>query len=124
MTMHLVAPYLTTTGKKRGKQKFRNAEAAKLARELEADWQKLMKSHGENKKVQEKIEPLIYKLTSPRETPNVGQSIPDSHKGAVASKQTPKYTGTKMLGIGTLHKSNAVPIFTDDEAKSISSMRR
>ena len=30
----------------------------------------------------------------------------------------------KMKGIGTMHKSNAVPIFTDTEAKEISSMRR
>ena len=34
------------------------------------------------------------------------------------------YTGTKMLGIGTLHKSNAVPIFTDEEAKDQANMRR
>jgi len=29
-----------------------------------------------------------------------------------------------MIGIGTLHKSNAVPIFTDEEAKDQASMRR
>jgi hypothetical protein len=34
------------------------------------------------------------------------------------------YTGDKILGIGTMHKSNAVPIFSDDEAKDISKMRR
>jgi hypothetical protein len=34
------------------------------------------------------------------------------------------YTGTKVIGIGTMHKSNAVPIFSDDEAKEISTMRR
>lgn len=34
------------------------------------------------------------------------------------------YTGTKMIGIGTLHKSNAVPVFCDDEAKAMASMRR
>jgi hypothetical protein len=34
------------------------------------------------------------------------------------------YTGTKIRGIGTMHKSNAVPIFSDDEAREISSMRR
>ena len=34
------------------------------------------------------------------------------------------YTGTAMLGIGTLHKSNAVPIFSDEEAKDQASMRR
>jgi len=39
-------------------------------------------------------------------------------------KESMKYTGTKMIGIGTLHKSNAVPIFDDQQAKDISRMRR
>jgi hypothetical protein len=34
------------------------------------------------------------------------------------------YTGTKILGIGTLHKSNAVPVFSDEEAQDIARMRR
>jgi hypothetical protein len=34
------------------------------------------------------------------------------------------YTGTKVKGIGTMHKSNAVPIFSDEEAIDISKMRR
>jgi hypothetical protein len=34
------------------------------------------------------------------------------------------YTGTAMKGIGTLHKSNAVPIFTDEEARDQANMRR
>lgn len=45
-------------------------------------------------------------------------------KGACTIKQTPTYTGTKILGIGTMHKSNAVPIFSDEEAIDISRMRR
>lgn len=39
-------------------------------------------------------------------------------------KDTPVYTGTNMLGIGTMHKSNAVPIFSQDSAQEIASMRR
>lgn len=34
------------------------------------------------------------------------------------------YTGDKMIGIGTMHKSNAVPVFSQEEAKDMSSMRR
>ena len=34
------------------------------------------------------------------------------------------YTGTKVKGIATMHKSNAVPVFSDQEAIEISSMRR
>lgn len=44
--------------------------------------------------------------------------------GACSSKPSPTYTGTKVIGIATMHKSNAVPIFSDDEAKEVSSMRR
>ena len=35
-----------------------------------------------------------------------------------------KYTGDKLLGIGTLHKSNAVPIFSQEEAQDQAKMRR
>jgi hypothetical protein len=59
---------------------------------------------------------------------STGASVPRSLglwiTGPVSSKQTPAYTGTKIIGIGTMHKSNAVPIFSDDEAKDISRMRR
>lgn len=34
------------------------------------------------------------------------------------------YTGDKIIGIGTLHKSNAVPIFNSEDAVAISKMRR
>ena len=122
MTMHIVGPWLSTTGKKKSKQKFKSADEAKRARELDAEWQKLMKKYGEpNKKVKASTQ-LEYKLTG-RVTQEV-KSKNTGHTGAVTVKQTPKYTGTKILGIGTMHKSNAVPIFNDDEAKSISSMRR
>ena len=34
------------------------------------------------------------------------------------------YTGDKVNGIATMHKSNAVPVFSDEEAVDISKMRR
>ena len=34
------------------------------------------------------------------------------------------YTGDKMIGIGTLHKSNAVPVFSSEEASDMAKMRR
>lgn len=34
------------------------------------------------------------------------------------------YTGGNVLGIATMHKSNAVPVFSQAEAQSISQMRR
>jgi len=43
----------------------------------------------------------------------------------VATKPAPKvYTGSMVKGIATMHKSNAVPVFTDEQAVDISRMRR
>jgi len=44
--------------------------------------------------------------------------------GACATKPSPTYTGTNVVGIATMHKSNMVPIFSSDEAKDVASMRR
>lgn len=41
-----------------------------------------------------------------------------------SAKETKVYTGDKMIGIGTLHKSNAVPIFRKEDAKDQANMRR
>jgi hypothetical protein len=57
-----------------------------------------------------------------RETPKYPSN--SSVVGDCSMKQSMVYTGTKMIGIGTLHKSNAVPVFSDEEAKDMASMRR
>ena len=126
MTMHFEGPWLSSLGKKKGKTKFRNAEEAARHRALTAEWEKMMKTYDSPSKTKQKVEKLSYSLTTPpgRITNTHIKSLDTGHTGAVASKAIPQYTGTKMLGIGTMHKSNAVPIFTDEEAKSISSMRR
>jgi hypothetical protein len=124
--MHLVGPWLTTGGKKKGKQKFRNSEQAKKARELDSSWEQLLSKHGETSNKEKKsFKKLSYSLSVPaeRSTKHI-KSVDTGHRGAVTIKKPMQYTGDKIIGIGTMHKSNAVPIFTDDEAKAISSMRR
>jgi N-acetylglucosamine-6-phosphate deacetylase len=44
--MHLEGPWLSTTGKRKGKKKFASAEHAKKARELEESWKELLKRQG------------------------------------------------------------------------------
>ena len=131
MSMHLEGPWRTTTGKKKGKQKFRNADEAKRARELEDSWQRLLAKHNaeqdERRRRRALSAPTIGAISKPyiRDT---GPRIPSLNGGADMSPATKApekvYTGTKIIGIGTMHKSNAVPIFSDSEAKEISSMRR
>lgn len=130
MTMHLCGPALTTTGKRKGKIKFRNAAEAQQARELDQSWSKLKTDWGVEAETRRRAralraEPLSYSLTAPpgRETQRI-ESRDTGHAGAVCSKEIPKYTGTKILGIGTMHKSNAVPVFSDEEAHAIATMRR
>ena len=43
---------------------------------------------------------------------------------ACGRKERLQYTGTLVKGIATMHKSNAVPIIDEQQAKDISSMRR
>lgn len=44
--------------------------------------------------------------------------------GVAGKKETPVYTGDAMIGVATLHKSNAVPVFSKEDAADISKMRR
>ena len=128
--MALVHPSLNMTGKRKAKVKFKSAEEAQRARQLDKDWSDLQKKWGvdtDTKRITKamKAPALEYKLTAPagRETQQIG-SRDTGHLGAISSKQIPKYTGTKMLGIGTLHKSNGVPVFSEQEALDIATMRR
>jgi len=45
-------------------------------------------------------------------------------KSDTSKKETMKYTGTLVKGIATMHKSNAVPVISQQEAEDISKMRR
>ena len=130
MSLHLHHPSLSLAGKRKGKVKFRNAEEAKKARELDASWRELQKkwevdADEKRRSRAMKAEPLTYKLTTPpgRVTSN---NIPSRNTGdgIGASKPVQQYTGTKMIGVGTMHKSNAVPIFSSEEAHDIATMRR
>jgi hypothetical protein len=44
--------------------------------------------------------------------------------GICAKPDKKEYTGTLVKGISTMHKSNAVPIINESEAKEHASMRR
>ena len=44
--------------------------------------------------------------------------------GSTALKEPMTYTGTELLGVAVMHKSNLVPVFNTDEAKDAATMRR
>lgn len=132
MTMHLVGPYLTTTNlKKRKNIKFKSAEhKAKYMAEQEA-WAKLLKKHNVDPvnlaRRKAKAEPWVPQpKVQTREIAEVSSSKVDH--GIVpgtCAKPAPKvYTGDKLIGIATMHKSNMVPVFKMEDAQDIARMRR
>ena len=127
MTMHLEGPWLSTTGKRKGKHKWRSAEQKREAEQLKQDWETLKRSFEVAAKMPQS-RPLTrpFPKLGPPPGRTMNDHIPshDSGIGIAAKKAAPVYTGDKIVGIGTMHKSNAVPIFSDTQAKEISSMRR
>jgi len=131
MSMHLEGPWLSTTGRKKGKRKFRNSDEARKSRELEESWQELKKKWDIHEEVKKKNRGLSapplsnYSLKVPegRNTTAHIKSL-DTGIGVATVQPTKQYTGTKIKGIATMHKSNAVPVFSDEEAIEISKMRR
>ena len=106
-----------------GKSKKRKPTAKQ--RELDESWEKLLKKYA-TKTVANPKQQLsdVYSLGAParRETPKI-PSLPFTGAPCV-KKASPVYTGDKIKGIGTMHKSNSVPVFSDQEAIDIATMRR
>ena len=132
MTMHLEGPWLSTTGKKKGKFKYASAEAKRKAEQLDHEWKELLKRQGIEQEERKRKRAMSagslsesYSLKIP-EGRNTTAHIPsrDTGLGNATLKPAKQYTGTKVKGIATMHKSNAVPVFSDEEAVDISRMRR
>lgn len=69
----------------------------------------VIKVAGSSQPIQDVIEKIPSKVTP---------------GGSTAKKESTRYTGTLIVGIATMHKSNAVPILNEQEAIEVSSMRR
>jgi hypothetical protein len=131
MAFHLEGPWLTITGKKKGPRRWASAEAKKLAQQRQAEWDRKL---IEFEKLTPKFSTGPYNAPKKTITDYMPKTPPGRETARIESQDTgwvpcvkvtdQTYTGTKVKGIGTMHKSNGVPIFSDQEAKDISSMRR
>ena len=137
--MHLVGPYMTTTNYKKKKQKPRTKAQQAQFEQSHREYNKSMKRMGCHDQMMSLADYDLYvrgqykpKLkgvyTAPetksyqRET-NQYKSFGDG-VGVALKKEPPKYTGTLIKGIATMHKSNAIPIINQEQAIEVSSMRR
>ena len=110
------------------KRKSRKPNAKQRA--LKASWQALLEKYDvkSTKAVVQKSSHIVS-IDHPRVIVDPSRStkhIPslDTGTGGTGKKPVMQYTGDAMIGIGQLHKSNAVPIFTAEDAVDISKMRR
>lgn len=154
MTMHLEGPALTTTSYKKRKEKITKAKQEQLERDWRErnqrlkgmglsketfeqflDWvygrgKKEKEKKDTGKKVTKAAATLPGRSTSALSIDSTGLQATENRSkkewitGAVSSPAAKVYTGTKVKGIATMHKSNAVPIFTDEEAIEVARMRR
>jgi hypothetical protein len=101
----------------KSKKRKPNAKQKQLAQE----WQEVISKHAP-KKIIKSIPVINDNKPYRRETPYYPSL--NSNEYNTFKKNVQHYTGDNMKGIGTLHKSNAVPIFTEEEARDQASMRR
>lgn len=88
-----------------------------------ADWEKLMAKYKPKNVLPapKKSIPINPRVAELREHASVDTGV----TGAVTTGVKPQvYTGDKIVGIATMHKSNLVPIFNDEAAKEVAKMRR
>lgn len=107
---------------------FKKSKPKKKAgwKQREEEYQAWLKSHGiDTKKKTTQVFEVYKPTTKPyyRETPKI-PSLDPTNMAPCPKAPDKVYTGTMIKGIGTMHKSNAVPIFSDEQAVEIATMRR
>jgi hypothetical protein len=132
--MHMVGPWLSTTGKKKGKKKFRNADVANKARQNAESWQAFLdkwgikpddKTSGTTVRKSTWMGPTVNSrvVVDPRRLTNHIPSL-DTGKGIAVKKEVQHYTGTECIGVAVMHKSCLQPIFNKQSAEDVAKMRR
>lgn len=75
------------------------------------------------KRRKKEFKPYVPEPTYRRETPHIPSL--GTGAGVATKKETLKYTGDLIVGIATMHKSNAVPVMRNtSQAEDIAKMRR
>lgn len=127
--MHLEGPWLSTVGRRKGKVKYKSAEAKKQALALEREWEARKQEYQRMSKPVSKpvknnsMKENSFAVPAGRETPRIA-SLNSWVTGAVSSKPNQQYTGDNVIGVTILHKSCLQPVFTKQEAIDSARMRR
>mgnify|MGYP001414735287 FL=1 len=109
---------------KRIKHKIENS---KRNRDALAQHKKWLESQGlDDKSLKKRLKNFKgYEIPKYERDPNLPQCSDKIPVGIGSKKERMQYSGKrKLLGIGMMHKSNLVPVWDEEGAKEISTMRR
>ena len=117
--MHLLPVYYSTTNNRKRKQKKKSVSVL----EAERQHAKFLKKMGIGTRSSVGTE---QRSSNPRVG---GSSLVEyankpTYDPSMAKKKPNVYTGTEIIGIAQMHKSNAVPIRSRKHAEEIARMRR
>jgi hypothetical protein len=104
-------------------QRSKKRKPTAKERELAAEWEFLKQKYATKPVAKvnksDKFMPAKNSNYKKNDIPSIDTGYHNTYR-----KPDQFYTGTNMVGIGTLHKSNAVPIFSEEEARDQATMRR
>lgn len=108
------------------KSKVKRKMTAKR-RDEQQSWEALLKKYEPQTQTNSTATKQALSITKPepyrRETRHI-KSLETNSMADCTKRPPQRYTGTAILGIATMHKSNAVPVFSQEDAEDISRMRR
>jgi hypothetical protein len=121
--MHLLPVYYSTTNTRKRKQNKKSASVL----EAERKHAKFLKKMGIGTRSSVGLEQRPSKPwvtgSSPVECAKL-ESCKPTYNSSMAKKPENVYTGTEIIGIAQMHKSNAVPVRGKKQAEEIAKMRR
>ena len=118
--MHLLPVFYSTTNTK--KRKVRKKTQSLLA--AERDHKKFLKKMGIGSRSSAGLEQRSSKPWVTGSSPVESTKPKIVYDSSMAKKEEMVYTGTEIIGIAQMHKSNAVPVRGKKQAQEVAQMRR
>ena len=138
MSMHMIKGIYAPSSKKRKAKKLDMAK-------MEIEWRRYNKEmrrdnlhklqfasvdeyvlyrSGKLKPKKKDFVPYAPKETYRQQTKDYASLSEETIPDVCAKKERPVYTGSYIIGVATMHKSNAVPVGRGDDPKHYAQMRR
>lgn len=112
--------YLNTRSKKTRKQRQKEKDAWELYKQKYG----LTENRGRTQQIVQTWKPEAPKVMRVGATDFKNCKSVETGVQVATKAAEKKYTGTAIVGLATMHKSNIVPIFNEQAAKDVANMRR